>query len=359
VTPPRRPSRFAATLALASVLLAGCGFGGHGGDHRAASANAAAALAADPGGGIAGRLSSSCRARLARAESASRTRVAGLRKLDDRRAALDRSLTPERRALKRLETRSDAAFRQATAHPTATLVAASRASDRAANAAVAAYNARVDLYNATLRRLDALVGREAAAGRGYDTALRRCLIAIRDWPSATRRIEDLLVRPAAAAGTRQPSVACDRPAERTPSRYDETGFVNGHSNVIHLSAPTCFGLERLLTHPDAFACAKLVRRSFENCPVADGAAVVALITLVHEQQHVDGVVDEAVAQCDALQKTALAGVAAGLPVAVARRVAAYTNEAIDQPREYHSRMCRSGGGLDLHLPGAPSTWIFR
>jgi len=346
-------------VVLAAILPAGCGFGGHGDGGPGAGADAAAVLAADPGGGIAGRLSSSCQARLARVESASRTRLVAMRKLDDRRVALDRSLTRERRGLKRLESRSDADFEQASAHPTAALVTTSRASDRAANAAVARYNARVDLYNATLRRLDALIARESTAGRGYDGALRRCLMAIADWPSATRRIEGLLVRPAAAAGTRRPSVTCDRPAERAPTRYDETGFVNEHSTVIHLSAPTCFGLEQLLAHPTTFACARVVRRSFENCPLADGAAVVAVVTLVHEQQHVDGVFDEATAQCQALQKTALAGVAAGLPVAVARRVAAYTNEAIDQPREYHSRQCRSGGSLDLHLPGAPAAWVFR
>jgi hypothetical protein len=89
------------------------------------------------------------------------------------------------------------------------------------------------------------------------------------------------------------------------------------------------------------------------------AAVVSLVTLAHEEQHVDGVFDEATAQCYALQRTRLAGIAAGVPDAVARRIAAYTNEAIDQPREYHSSECRRGGGLDVRVPGAPAAWIFR
>ena len=67
-------------------------------------------------------------------------------------------------------------------------------------------------------------------------------------------------------------------AERTGTRYDETGFVNEDSTVIHLSAPTCFGLEHLLARPTAFGCARVVRRSFENCPLAAGAAVVSLVT---------------------------------------------------------------------------------
>ena len=72
----------------------------------------------------------------------------------------------------------------------------------------------------------------------------------------------------------------------------------------------------------------------------------------------DGILDEAAAECYALQRTPLAAVAAGLPDDVAGRVAQYTHRAIDQPREYHSAQCRDGGSLDVNVTGEPARWSF-
>jgi hypothetical protein len=209
-----------------------------------------------------------------------------------------------------------------------------------------------------LRRLDTQIARERAAQRGYDRDLRRCLMAIENWSAAAHVLETALVGPAQATGSAAPTVICDAPVERPPTRYEETGYVTEESTVIHLSAPTCFGLERVLRRPDAFACARVARRAFENCPVGLSDAAVSIVTLAHEQQHVDGIRDEAAAECYALQRAPIAALAAGVPDDVARRVALYTHRAIDQPREYHSAQCRNGGSLDVDVAGAPATWAF-
>ncbi len=347
-------------MALAAALLAGCGFGRHTAATTLGRVSVApgAAVAADPDGGIAGRLSSACSSDLRTAERRSRSRLILIRRLDQRRTSLDRALTRDRRRLKRLESAADTAFRRASARRTAALIARSRAADRAAGDAIDRYNARVDRYNADLHRLDAQIGREHTAQRTYDRGLRRCLMAIPDWGAAARVLEAALIGPAQATGSATPTVTCDAPVVRPPTRYEETGYVTEDSKVIHLSAPTCFGLERVLRDPGAFACARIARRAFENCPVGLSDAVVSIVTLAHEQQHVDGILDEAAAECYALQRVSVAAAAAGVPGDVAGRVALYTHRAIDQPHEYHSAQCRDGGSLDVNVTGEPARWSF-
>jgi len=81
-----------------------------------------------------------------------------------------------------------------------------------------------------------------------------------------------------------------------------------------------------------------------------GFTIVAVVTLAHEEQHIDGITDEAKAQCYALQRADVVGRRLGLPAHVAARIATFTKQSITQPPEYRSRECRRGGALDLRLP---------
>jgi hypothetical protein len=127
--------------------------------------------------------------------------------------------------------------------------------------------------------------------------------------------------------------------------------------VIHLAASTCLALERVLDRPRSLACAQHTGREVP-CPRGAGDAVIAIVVLAHEEQHVDGIANEAEAQCYAYQRAAATARALGVGTAMARRVAPFTHHAFRQPPEYHSSECRDGGRYDLQLPGAPRSWSY-
>jgi hypothetical protein len=89
-----------------------------------------------------------------------------------------------------------------------------------------------------------------------------------------------------------------------------------------------------------------------RCPPSLEAEAYAVITLAHEQQHVDGVVNEATAECYARQRASRAARQLRLSAPVAAHLAAFITEEFDPPApRYRSAECRRGGALDLHLPG--------
>jgi hypothetical protein len=83
--------------------------------------------------------------------------------------------------------------------------------------------------------------------------------------------------------------------------------------------------------------------------------VRAVHVLSHESRHMAGAMDEAQAECQAMQRDAAAARLLGADAAEARRLARYYWLA-DYPRmpeEYRSGECAAGGAWDEHLPDAP------
>jgi hypothetical protein len=83
--------------------------------------------------------------------------------------------------------------------------------------------------------------------------------------------------------------------------------------------------------------------------------VQAVHVLSHESRHMAGVMDEARAECQAMQRDAEAARLLGADATQARRLARYY-WLVDYPRMpegYRSSECTAGGSWDEHLPDAP------
>jgi hypothetical protein len=95
---------------------------------------------------------------------------------------------------------------------------------------------------------------------------------------------------------------------------------------------------------------------------ADREEIASLLMFAHEAMHVRGELDEARAECEAVQRYRRAAVLLGVPDALARRTGlAYFRGDYQLRRvagglsgSYYSAECRPGGALDEHLPD--STW---
>ena len=213
------------------------------------------------------------------------------------------------------------------------------------------YNAGAANLNGTLAKMRSLVKKDSAAAGTNSQRTNRCLLAIDDWIPAT-----VLLEPALVAG---PEHGDGRAARHVRSadgpqadEVDELGYVERGMTTMHLAPVTCLGLERVIEHPDSLDCASTSSRRFVSCPPGIAEAVTAIVTLAHEEQHIDGVENEAVAQCNAYQKADQAATALGVPADVAKRLALFTYRSMSQPKKYHSKRCHSGGALDLQASAA-------
>jgi hypothetical protein len=85
------------------------------------------------------------------------------------------------------------------------------------------------------------------------------------------------------------------------------------------------------------------------------AEVEAVHVLSHESRHMAGVTDEALAECQAMQRDATAARVLGAGDAAARRLARYYWLVLypRMPDGYRSAACAPGADWDEHLPGAP------
>ena len=356
--PARSHLPLAAILALVvGCLLAACGSGG-----KSASSARPAAGTHDPGGGIALHLSTACVAELETFESAARKQIASARKLDHRVTALKRRLHRDEPVLDALREKTAAALRRAKQGSSRALNDAYETAYATENRAIDRYNATVDRLNTTVDRLGSLTDEQTDTLVEYETSATRCLESIGDWHRATKPVEEGLVAAAHATGKATPQIVCDAPdPDAAPPKrddFEEQAYVTDGETVIHLAARTCLALERVIERPDSFACARAAEASYAGCTPATADAVVAIVTLAHEEQHVDGTRDEAKAQCYAAQKASLAATVLGVPRDVARRVALFSHRSFEQPPEYHSGQCHAGGSLDLRLDGAPRAWSF-
>jgi hypothetical protein len=179
-----------------------------------------------------------------------------------------------------------------------------------------------------------------------------CLAGITDWPVAVAPLQKRLQPAALTAGKTTPAITCDPPATwaqlGTLASREFQGYVEEAETLIHLSPVTCLGLARLLRHPGALAC---VAAPFgQRCPPSLALEAIAIVVLAHEQQHVDGETNEALAQCYAYQRARVVSRQLGVPSRVAARVAAFVHMTATFPYAYQSTECRHGGSFDLRLP---------
>lgn len=202
--------------------------------------------------------------------------------------------------------------------------------------------------------LDGMLDADARAFDTYRDEVDRCIVRIEDWSVATSALEERLVAPAHEAGTRYATITCDKPDPGS----DDSGYVDyTEHRVIHLAGATCYALERVLAHPGALDCARGAVLDYPSCPVDLVEGMEAIVTLAHEEQHIDGVDEEYEAECYAYQHAPAVARALGVADTAAAQVSRFVTNWMDVPPNYRSTQCHTGGGLDLELPGAGS-WSF-
>lgn len=310
----RRTAAAAALLLALTAVVAGCGSSG-----RAATD----AVPTEPVGGLARRLSPACTTQIAAYEATSRKQIALGERLDKRATALGRSLTRQDKAIDALEARN------ADADP-----------------AIDRYNDGVDRLNALDRRVGELADQQIALLLQYERTATRCLDEILNWDTATTALESALAPAARAAGSDRPSVICDPPYAKVepvgPDDFEEQGYVYEGDRLIHLTARVCLDLERVVVAPASLECVRGADAPYATCTPTAEDAIVAIATLAHEQQHVDGVDDEATADCYALQKAKLTATVLGVSDAVAGQIAPFTDQRFE-PAEVPVEAVPRGG----------------
>ena len=172
--------------------------------------------------------------------------------------------------------------------------------------------------------------------------------------SGASRVEPRFGRIASALAGKDVEVRCwseqdwDRlmREERTYTRgqlgSDTLGFAGIHGSRVNLA-------------PDV--CASLVGLAYDDARPRDEASMLliaaAVVTLSHEPQHSKGIVDEAVAECNAIQYANRTAVKLGVERAYANAlVRTYWRHYDEELGHYRSNECRHGGGLDLGLPAS-------
>jgi hypothetical protein len=127
-------------------------------------------------------------------------------------------------------------------------------------------------------------------------------------------------------------------------QFDAAGRPAAHTD---LSPQTC----KALRHLDRVDFTCLERG---DCGFRQFDAAWAAHTLAHEAFHLRGFQDEGVTECDALQNTAFVAERLGVSAERAEQLQAwiYARGYPNEPEEYHSAQCYSGGPLDLR-PNVP------
>jgi hypothetical protein len=132
--------------------------------------------------------------------------------------------------------------------------------------------------------------------------------------------------------------------------FDSESLASGHANPrtgeIVFQYPWCERFIAYLDHPER----------------ADRAEIVSLDILTHESMHVRGEYNEAITECEAVQRNYRTARMLGVPDAVARRNALdyYQNVYMlkgqigGMQAAYFSNECAPGKAMDEHL--ADSTW---
>ena len=128
------------------------------------------------------------------------------------------------------------------------------------------------------------------------------------------------------------------------SKYKVLGYVAPGLVIPYIHV---FPSKRM--HIDQSVCQTIASIDVESSlrPTLSVNQVVALKTVVHEQEHTRGTLDEAVADCTATQELAGRLLAAGYDKdALAQLRPTFLDDASQMPVQYQSAECRVGGALD-------------
>jgi hypothetical protein len=165
-------------------------------------------------------------------------------------------------------------------------------------------------------------------------------------PGVQRRVEEhRLARVARELVGHDVTVHCQTTTGAMVDAGDELGFVPYDANGV--PEPTTTLKRDPCRALNAYVKAGRAHPSLEQ--------VIAVHVLTHEAMHLRGETNEAVAECEALQRdsttAALLGASAAQATALARRY--WASVYPDLPDDYRTGDCVPGGRLDEHLAGAP------
>ena len=126
------------------------------------------------------------------------------------------------------------------------------------------------------------------------------------------------------------------------------------SDVTDLSVEICDALDDVAARRagEALACLPIPA---DRCRRRLDAVAFGIEALTHESYHLRGILDEARAECYALQSSVRTAIALGLTAETAAALNTYYASALYPrlPSGYHSADCRPGGAFDLH-PETPA-----
>jgi hypothetical protein len=136
----------------------------------------------------------------------------------------------------------------------------------------------------------------------------------------------------------------DVTAEAGTVQFDANGKP---ADVTNLKRPICDALRRFPHDVKSPAYGCVLAQA--DCPQSIFEDVVAVHTLAHESWHLRGDGSEAIAECHALQTTALATTLLGGDPQAAQATALYALQRFypNMPDEYRSAACVDGGPMDL------------
>ena len=139
-----------------------------------------------------------------------------------------------------------------------------------------------------------------------------------------------------------------------PGLLSRLAEVSAHAGTVFFDER---GRPANFTDLDEETCSELDRFAKGKTGQSEQANVArALHVLAHESSHLEGVRDEATADCFGLQRTAFVAESLGADPAEAQRLAriALAERAITAAADYRSSECHDGGALDLDR--ASSVW---
>jgi hypothetical protein len=194
--------------------------------------------------------------------------------------------------------------------------------------------------------------------RALIVAVLLCAFALVGWRKyQTHELENRLATIAGEIAKRPVHVHCQGSIGAALDVTGEAGTVwfgadGKPADTTDLKHDICVRLDH---YPQArtgagFAC--VVRDT--PCPLDTLKTLHALHTLAHEAWHLEGVQNEAQAECYAIQSTALVAGRLGASPSVAEASARVVATQIypRMPSEYVTSDCHDGGSLDLH-PDSP------
>jgi hypothetical protein len=170
------------------------------------------------------------------------------------------------------------------------------------------------------------------------------------------RVEPRFGRVASGLAGKQLEVRCWSGADRHRLIREESSYTHGKLGANTLGFA---GIGGTRTNLGPSVCDGLVDLAYRRARPTDEAGqlmlATAVVTLSHEPQHSEGIAEESVAECNAIQLANGTAIKLGAsPAYAAELVRTYWRHYGEELPAYRSSECRRGGELDLGR--ADSIW---